>query len=162
MLFSIHWWIPLSWGRCSSAHFYGESLSQEEDAFQHSVVNHSIKRKTTLFVELHQKQLVNPSMWGRCLCNNSIEESLYERKCLGMTKCPAVEIKGECWNVNSNCRLQVTGRRGSRTSSHGSQLSGRSSVGRLLSSAVDWLESGTRIISERFAGGGIFRLRAPI
>lgn len=25
-------------------------------------------------------------------------------KCLGMTKRPAVEIKEECWNVNSNCR----------------------------------------------------------
>jgi len=31
------------------------------------------------------------------------------RKCLGMTECPAVEIKGECWNVNSNCKLQVAG-----------------------------------------------------
>eukprot|EP00253_Pinus_taeda_P024898 PITA_24898 len=26
------------------------------------------------------------------------------RKCLGMIECLAVEIKGECWNVNSNCR----------------------------------------------------------
>lgn len=25
-------------------------------------------------------------------------------KCLGMTKRPTVEIKGECWNINSHCR----------------------------------------------------------
>eukprot|EP00253_Pinus_taeda_P019954 PITA_19954 len=30
------------------------------------------------------------------------------RKCLGMIECPIVEIKGECWNDNSNCRAGTT------------------------------------------------------
>eukprot|EP00253_Pinus_taeda_P033015 PITA_33015 len=30
------------------------------------------------------------------------------RKCLGMVECLAVEIKGECWNGNSNCHAGTT------------------------------------------------------
>ena len=31
------------------------------------------------------------------------------RKCLGMTDNPAVEIKGECWNLISNCPKKSAG-----------------------------------------------------
>ena len=33
----------------------------------------------------------------------------YLRKCLGMQENPTVEIKRECWNINSNCPHTVDG-----------------------------------------------------
>ena len=52
---------------------------------------------------------------------NRQKSSEFFMKWLGMTERPTVEIKGECWNINSNCR-----RCGQRRQNHGQRRQAKS------------------------------------